>query len=37
MDDKCKECGEDSTIGAHGVRAGDVYDEYYCDECWGKK
>lgn len=30
-------CGKDSDIGAHGFRDGELYDEYWCLECWNKK
>lgn len=30
-------CGEVSTRGCHGIKEHEVYDEYYCDECYNKK
>jgi hypothetical protein len=40
MDDKesdnCQ-CGKESDYGCHGVRDGQVYDEFYCKECYHKK
>ena len=36
IDNKC-ECGEESTVGCHGITEGEVYDEYYCDKCWNKE
>lgn len=30
-------CGAESTRGCHGFRDGEIYDEYYCDECFKKK
>ena len=33
MDDKCS-CGQESTRGCHGIRDGEVYDEYYCEDCY---
>lgn len=35
-DDKC-ECGEESTKACHGFKDGEIYDEYYCDECYHKR
>lgn len=34
--DKCK-CGEESTRGCHGIKDSEIYDEYYCDDCYNKK
>lgn len=34
--DKCA-CGKEAAIGAHGIKDGQVYDEYYCEECWNKE
>lgn len=34
--DKC-ECGAESDYGCHGVRDAQVYDEFYCKECYNKK
>lgn len=34
-DDKCH-CGAESEVGVHGVKENDIYDEYYCYECWNK-
>lgn len=33
---KCQECGAESEIGAHGIKNGQVYDEYYCHACYKK-
>jgi hypothetical protein len=30
-------CGEESDFGAHGIRNGKVYSEYYCKDCYNKK
>jgi hypothetical protein len=30
-------CGAESTHGAHGFRDGELYDEFWCQECWNKK
>ena len=30
-------CGEESDYGAHGLRDGEIYDEYFCEKCWNKK
>lgn len=35
MDDRCK-CGKESTYGGHGIRNGEVYDIYTCDDCHSK-
>jgi hypothetical protein len=32
----CK-CGAESTRGCHGVRDGEVYSEYFCDEHFNKR
>jgi hypothetical protein len=34
--DKCL-CNEESTKGCHGIRNGEVYSEYYCDDCYNKR
>lgn len=34
--DNC-DCGNQSDYGAHGIRDGEIYDEYYCEECWSKR
>lgn len=34
--DLCK-CGKPSTIGAHGIRDNEVYDEYMCSKCYSGK
>lgn len=34
--DNCK-CGAESTRGCHGIKDNEVYDAYYCDECYNKK
>ncbi len=35
--DPCNKCGEPSDIGAHGIRDGKIYDEYYCESCYNLK
>lgn len=29
-------CGEESTRGCHGLKDGELYDEYFCDNCYNK-
>ncbi len=36
IEDPCQECGKESDYGAHGIRNGEVYDEYHCEECYNK-
>lgn len=33
--DNCP-CGKPSEVGAHGIRDGVVYDEYYCEDCYNQ-
>lgn len=35
--EKCNKCGEPSEIGAHGIRDGAVYSEYWCERCYRSK
>jgi hypothetical protein len=35
-EDNCK-CGKESTRGCHGFMDGEIYNEYYCDECYNRK
>ena len=30
-------CGEESVYGAHGIRDGEIYSEYFCEKCWNKR
>lgn len=30
-------CGKESDYGCHGIRDQQMYDEYYCKECYNKK
>jgi hypothetical protein len=34
--DRCA-CGAVSDFGAHGVRAGSVFSEYFCAPCWAAR
>lgn len=37
IEDPCRDCNAESTIGAHGIRNDEIYDEYYCEACWRSK
>jgi hypothetical protein len=30
-------CGAESDYGAHGIKNGEVYDEYFCESCYHAK
>ena len=34
---KCQVCGVESDYGCHGLKNGEVYDEYYCERCYNRK
>ncbi len=36
MSDLCT-CGKESEFGCHGISNGEIYDEYYCEECYNVK
>lgn len=35
--DRCNKCGMESHYGAHGIRDGKVYSEYWCERCYNSR
>lgn len=33
----CVRCFGEAKVGHHGIRDGQVYDEYWCEECYAKE
>jgi hypothetical protein len=33
----CSKCGDESDYGAHGIKNGQIYSEYWCATCWSER